>query len=34
MLSKQAIQAGGAPTPDSILGILSLIFWALMAASP
>ena len=27
---KQAIQAGGAPTPDSILGILSLIFWALI----
>jgi len=27
---KQAIQAGGAPTPDSILGVLSLIFWALI----
>ena len=27
---KQAIQVGGAPTPESILGILSLIFWALV----
>jgi len=27
---KQAVQAGGAPTPDSILGVLSLIFWALI----
>jgi len=27
---KQAIQAGGAPTPESILGVLSLIFWALI----
>jgi len=27
---KQAVQAGGAPTPDSILGILSLILWALI----
>jgi len=27
---KQAVMAGGAPTPDSILGILSLILWALI----
>ena len=27
---KQAIEAGGAPTPDSIIGVLSLIFWALI----
>jgi len=27
---KQAVTAGGAPTPDSILGILSLILWALI----
>jgi len=27
---KQAIQAGGAPGPESILGVLSLIFWALI----
>ena len=27
---KQAVQAGGAPTPESILGILSLVLWALI----
>ena len=27
---KQAVQAGGAPTEDSVLGVLSLIFWALI----
>jgi len=27
---KQAVQAGGAPTPDSILGVLSLVLWALI----
>ena len=27
---KQAIQAGGAPGPESVLGVLSLIFWALI----
>ncbi len=27
---KQAIQAGGTPTSDSILGVLSLILWALI----
>ena len=27
---KQAIQAGGAPTPEAVLGVLSLIFWALI----
>ncbi len=27
---KQAVQAGGPPMPQSILGVLSLIFWALI----
>jgi len=27
---KQAVQAGGALTPDSILGVLSLVLWALI----
>ncbi len=27
---KQAVQAGGAPAPESILGILSLVLWALI----
>ncbi len=27
---KQAVQAGGAPTPESILGVLSLVLWALI----
>ncbi len=27
---KQAAQAGGAPIPETILGVLSLIFWALI----
>jgi len=27
---KQAVQAGGAPAPDSILGVLSLVLWALI----
>ena len=27
---KQAIHAGGAPTPDTVMGIVSLILWALI----
>ena len=27
---KQAVSAGGAPTPDAVLGTVSLIFWALL----
>jgi KUP system potassium uptake protein len=27
---KQAVQAGGAPTPDAAMGIVSLILWALL----
>ena len=27
---KQAIHAGGAPTPDTVMGIVSLIIWALV----
>jgi KUP system potassium uptake protein len=27
---KQAVQAGGAPTPETIIGIVSLIFWSLL----
>ena len=27
---KQAVQAGGAVSPDSVLGVLSLVFWALI----
>src|SRR5690349_12810961 len=27
---KQAIHAGGAPTPDTVMGIVSLIIWALI----
>ena len=27
---KQAVGAGGAPTPDAVLGTVSLIFWALL----
>src|SRR6516162_6244809 len=27
---KQAVQAGGAPTPDTVMGIVSLIIWSLL----
>jgi KUP system potassium uptake protein len=27
---KQAVQAGGAPTPDTVMGIVSLILWSLI----
>src|SRR5690348_2429641 len=27
---KQAVEAGGGPSPDTVLGIVSLIFWALL----
>src|SRR5438876_9710654 len=27
---KQAVQAGGAPTPDTVMGTVSLILWALL----
>jgi KUP system potassium uptake protein len=27
---KQAVEAGGAPTPDSVMGIVSLILWSLL----
>ena len=27
---KQAVQASGAPTPDAVMGIVSLILWALL----
>jgi len=27
---KQAVQAGGGPAPETILGVLSLVFWALI----
>jgi KUP system potassium uptake protein len=27
---KQAIDAGGAPTPETVMGVVSLIFWALL----
>src|SRR3974390_1987734 len=27
---KQAVQAGGAPTPDTVMGIVSLILWSLL----
>src|SRR5262245_27181522 len=27
---KQAVQAGGAPIPDTVMGIVSLILWSLL----
>ena len=27
---KQAVDAGGAPTPETVIGTVSLIFWALL----
>src|SRR5271157_5107222 len=27
---KQAVEAGGAPTPDTVLGIVSVILWSLI----
>jgi KUP system potassium uptake protein len=27
---KQAVEAAGAPTPDTVMGIVSLILWALL----
>ena len=27
---KQAVDAGGAPTPENVIGTVSLIFWALL----
>ena len=27
---KQAVQAGGTPTPDTVMGIVSLILWSLL----
>ena len=27
---KQAVHAGGAPAPETIMGIVSLIFWSLL----
>ena len=27
---KQAVQAGGAPVPDTVMGIVSLILWSLL----
>jgi KUP system potassium uptake protein len=27
---KQAVEAGGAPTPDLVMGIVSLILWSLL----
>jgi KUP system potassium uptake protein len=27
---KQAVEAGGAPTPDTVMGIVSVIFWSLL----
>jgi K+ potassium transporter len=30
---KQAVQAGGAPTPDTVMGIVSVILWSLPQSS-